>query len=558
LTVPVTGVLINDSDADADVLTANLVAGTTNGTLTLNPDGSFNYTPSANFNGSDGFTYRTNDGTNNSSTVTVSITVSPVNDAPVASNDNISTNEDVAVQITALSNDNDIDNAIDLTSVTIIASPAHGALSVNATTGVITFTPTADYNGNDSFTYTVEDVSGAVSNVATVAVTINPVNDVPVANNDNVTTPEDVAALITASANDTDVDDALDLTKIVVVTSPSHGTTSVNTTTGVITYTPTHDYFGNDSFTYTIKDVSGGTSNIATVTIDITSVNDAPVTSDDNTLTLQNTAVPIAVLANDSDVDNALDVASIIITQIPAHGSVSVNNTTGVVTYTPTLDYLGTDAFSYTVNDISGATSNVSGVTILVEPPNQPPLAEDDVITHTSLLSVTIDVMANDSDPDNTLDELSLDSVTQPTLGSVSIVDGKIVYHPEGTDQADVTFTYTISDPEGLTDVATVTVLYRYEPLAVSEGFSPNGDGNNDYWYIRSIDSYPSNSIKVFNRWGILVYEVKNYGNGSVLWDGRANTGMESGKLLEQGTYFYTVDLGNEAKTLSGYVVIVR
>ena len=556
LTIAAAGVLLNDSDADGDAITAVLGTTTAHGTLSLNADGSLTYTPVADYNGTDSFTYQSNDGTNNSAIVTVLLTITPVNDAPVTSNDVISTNEDVAVQISVLTNDNDIDNVIDATTVVIVTAPLHGSASVNATTGVVTFTPALDYNGGDSFTYTVNDESGAVSNIATVSITIDPVNDAPVAINDNISTSEDVAVAITVSSNDTDVDNALDLTTVVVATNPAHGTTSVNATTGVITYTPSADYFGNDSFTYTIKDVSGGTSNAATVTIDVTPVNDAPVSVADNANTIQNIAVPITVLANDSDIDNTLDVASVVITQNPANGTVSVNTTTGVVTYTPALDFLGTDSFSYTVDDISGAMSNVSPVSILVEPPNQPPVALDDETTYASLLSVTIDVMANDGDPDNTLAELSLISVTQPSGGSVSIVNGKVVLQPQGTEQADITFTYRISDPEGLTDVGTVTV--RYEPLAISEGFSPNGDGNNDYWFIRSIDSYPTNSIKVFDRWGILVYQIKNYDNGSVMWDGRANTGMESGKLLEQGTYYYTVELGDEAKPMSGFVVIVR
>lgn len=558
LTVPAVGVLINDGDVDGDVITASLVAGTSSGSIALNPDGSFTYTPAANFNGSDNFTYRTNDGVNNSSTVTVGITVNAVNDAPVAADDNVTTNEDTALAIMVFTNDNDIDNSVDPGSITIMSMPAHGTLSLNPTTGVIAYTPASDYNGNDSFTYTIEDVFNAVSNTATVSITVEPVNDGPVANNDMVSTSEDVAASITVSANDFDIDNALDLTKVVLVAPASHGITSVDPATGVITYTPTLNYFGNDSFTYTIKDVSGVVSNVATVDIEITSFNDRPVAVNDNAVTLQDTAVPISILLNDSDVDDAIDVASIIIVQNPSNGSLTIDNLTGVVTYTPASGYLGSDSFIYAVNDLSGGSSNDGEVSILVVPPNQPPVAVDDLITHTSLLSVTIDVMANDSDPDNTLDELSLISVTQPSIGTVSIVDGKVVYQPHGTEQADVTFTYTIDDPEGLTDVGTVTILYRYEPLVVSEGFSPNGDGNNDYWFIRSIDSYPSNSIKVFDRWGIVVYQIQNYDNGSVMWDGRANTGFESGKLLEQGTYFYTVDLGNETKPMSGYVVIVR
>src|SRR5207248_2958574 len=153
LTVPATGVLSNDSDADGNSLTVaspRPISGPSHGTLTLNANGSFTYTPAANYNGPDSFTYQATDGAANSTPATVSITVNPVDDPPVAVNDSATTNEDTAVTIAVLNNDSDVDGD-PLTSAKV-TDPAHGTVTHNAN-GTFTYTPAANYNGGDSFTY---------------------------------------------------------------------------------------------------------------------------------------------------------------------------------------------------------------------------------------------------------------------------------------------------------------------------------------------------------------------------------------------------------------------
>src|SRR5439155_325434 len=133
LTVAAAGVLANDTDVDGDALTAVLVAWTSHGALILNANGSFSYTPNAKYIGSDSFTYKANDGTADSNVVTVAITITAVNDAPVAAGDSYSTNEDTALTVAApgvLGNDTDIDSAT-LTAV-LVSGPAHGTLTLNS------------------------------------------------------------------------------------------------------------------------------------------------------------------------------------------------------------------------------------------------------------------------------------------------------------------------------------------------------------------------------------------------------------------------------------------
>jgi VCBS repeat-containing protein len=172
LTVAAPGVLNNDTDADGNSLTAALVSNPAHGTLTLNSNGSFIYTPSTNYNGSDNFTYKANDGKANSNTATVAITVRAVNDAPVAVNDAYSVNEDTALTVAApgvLNNDTDADgNSL---TAALVTGPAHGTLNLSAK-GSFTYTPNAGYSGADLFTYRASDGT-TNSNTATVTITIN-------------------------------------------------------------------------------------------------------------------------------------------------------------------------------------------------------------------------------------------------------------------------------------------------------------------------------------------------------------------------------------------------
>src|SRR5262249_26163352 len=152
------GVLANDTDADGDPLTATLVTGPAHGTLTLSANGSFTFTPAANYNGTDSFTYTASDGRLTSSPATVSLTIAPANDPPVANPDSYSGSDATTLTVSAtngvLANDTDIDG--DSLTATLVTGPAHGSLSLNAD-GSFTYTPAANYNGSDSFTYTASD-----------------------------------------------------------------------------------------------------------------------------------------------------------------------------------------------------------------------------------------------------------------------------------------------------------------------------------------------------------------------------------------------------------------
>ncbi|MCO6454942.1 MAG: tandem-95 repeat protein, partial [Pirellulaceae bacterium] len=269
LVVAAPGILVNDSDLDGDALTVvvGLISGPTNGTLTAGADGSFTYTPAANFHGTDSFTYRATDGTAESNTATVTITVRPVNDAPVAVNDAYVTDEDTPLVIAApgiLGNDSDLDGDALTVVVGSISGPSHGTVVANAN-GSFTYTPAANFHGTDSFTYRATDGT-ANSNIATVTITVSPVNDPPVARDDNAVTSQDTPVTIAVLANDSDVDG--DPLTVTAATAPANGSAVVNAN-GTITYTPATGFTGSDTFEYTISDGNGGTDTAqVTVTVE--------------------------------------------------------------------------------------------------------------------------------------------------------------------------------------------------------------------------------------------------------------------------------------------------
>ena len=297
-------------------------------------------------------------------TGTVTVTIGSVNDAPFAADDTASTDEDTAVTINVLANDSDPE--LDTLSVTEVSTPGHGTAVLNGD-NTVTYTPVLDYVGSDSFTYTVSD--GLLTDTGTVTVTIGSVNDGPVAVDDSASTDEDTAVTVDVLVNDSDPEsDSLSVTSVGI---PSHGIAVLNGD-NTITYTPVLDYVGSDSFTYTVSDGNGGSATAA-VSVSIGSVNDPPVASDDSATTEQNTAMIIAVLSNDYDVDG--DELNIIIVSAPEHGTAGINNPDGTVTYIPSSDYIGTDSFIYTITDGNGGTATAT-VTVTVKAISEGPAQE--------------------------------------------------------------------------------------------------------------------------------------------------------------------------------------
>ncbi|MCR9777252.1 tandem-95 repeat protein, partial [Vibrio parahaemolyticus] len=629
-------VLGNDTfEGDDQVVSLDTNNGPANGTVSVNPDGSVTYTPNDNYHGADSFTYIVTSGGVSEST-TVKVDVTPVNDAPMAKDDIATTQEDTAVTIDVLPNDTDIDG--DTLRIDSASVPSDQG-TVEIVDGKLVFTPAENFNGDAEITYTVTD--GELTDEAKVSVTVNPVNDAPVAKDDIATTQEDTAVTIDVLPNDTDVDgDKLSIQSATVPEAQG----KVEIVDGKLVFTPAENFNGQAEITYTVTD--GELTDEAKVTVTVNPVNDAPTIKVDAvesitedavstdtvvaTLTVRDTDTPedqltvslennsngyfvlvgnevkltqagvdavnndelnlkdltisasvsdgVNPTASDSDslivnrvndaptVENAIadqvlseDFASYTIdlndafkdsdsalnfsvsgnsnvlvsiengiatisptadwngsetltftatdpsgesvsqtvdftvapvvdieadsTNVvedtptiinvlgndtfegkdkvvsldaengPKNGTVIVNND-GTVTYTPNDNYVGKDTFTYIVT--SGGVSESTTVEVNVTPVNDAPVAKNDISTTQEDTAVTIDVLSNDTDVDG--DKLSIQSATVPEAqGKVEIVDGKLVFTPAENFNGQAEITYTVTDGQ-LTDEAKVTV----------------------------------------------------------------------------------------------------
>ncbi len=536
-------VLVNDSDVEGDVLSIQSASvPSEQGSVDI-VDGKLVFTPAENFNGEATITYIVTDG-DLTDEAKVTVTVTPVNDSPVAVDDTVSTQEDTVVTIDVLPNDSDVDG--DKLSIQSASVPeAQGKVEI--VEGKLVFTPAENFNGDAEITYTVTD--GQLTDGAKVTVTVNPVNDAPIikvdavesitedaVNTDTVVatltvrdtdTPEDQLTVslennsnayfvlvgdevkLTQAGVDAVNNDELNLKGLTISASVSDGVNptasdsdslivnrvndaptvenaiadqvlaedfdaytidlnevfkdsdsslefsvsgnnsiQISIVSGVATITPTADWNGKETITFTAKDPSGES---VSQTVDFTVAPVADIVADKATV-VEDTPTIIKVLGNDT-FEGDDQVVSLDTNNGPANGTVSVNPD-GSVTYTPNDNYHGTDSFTYIVT--SGGVSESTTVSVDVTPVNDAPVAKNDISTTQEDTAVTIDVLSNDTDVDG--DKLSIQSATVPEAqGKVEIVDGKLVFTPAENFNGQAEITYTVTDGQ-LTDEAKVTV----------------------------------------------------------------------------------------------------
>uniref|UniRef100_UPI0031CE1669 Ig-like domain-containing protein n=1 Tax=Chitinophaga sp. TaxID=1869181 RepID=UPI0031CE1669 len=425
------------SDVDGDALTYNKGTDPVHGIATVNADGTYTYIPATNYNGPDSFTITISDGNGGTATVTINITVTPANDAPTGTDQNITTNEDTPYNGSVVGSDADGD-ALTYAKAT---DPSHGTVIVNSN-GTYTYIPNADYNGPDSFTITIDDGNGGAV-IITINITVTPVNDAPTAFNQIVTTPEDTQ--YAGSVIGTDADgDALTYSK---ASDPAHGTAIVNAD-GTFTYSPNANYNGPDLFTIQLNDNHGGTTTV-TITITVTPVNDAPTAADQTITTPEDTPYNGSVTGNDVDGD----VLTYAKATDPSHGTVIVNSS-GTYTYTPATDYNGPDSFTITINDGNGGTVTVT-VNITVVPVNDAPAATNQTITTPEDTPYNGSVTGTDADGD----ALTYNKSTDPLHGTATVnADGTYAYTPNANYNGADNFTIVINDGHGGTTTITVNI----------------------------------------------------------------------------------------------------
>ena len=521
-------VLSNDipENTEIDSATVTIESPPTKGTTEVLLKGEIKYTASASFEGNDTFTYMVKDTAgNNSNIATVFVTVLPDNVAPIAVNDDKSTSENSSVIIDVPENDSDPDGTLDLTSVAIVNAPANGNTEVNGTNGEIEYTPTPLFVGNDQFTYTINDNQGKTSNVATVFVEVLNIEDTIIAVNDNSFTQVNSNDTIFVLNNDTAKLTQIDTTSVSIVANPANGTASAEAN-GSIVYVPNTDYAGTDEFTYQVNDTLGKSSNIATVFVNVSAENTAPVANDDYDTTNKNEAVIVEVTSNDSDPDGSLDKTSVTVVSGPSNGSTLVNSVTGDIEYTPNLDFVGLDTFTYTVEDNEGLASNVATVYINVLQPNLKPQANNDLATTEFNTNVDIDLAVNDNDLDGSLDLSSITIEAEPSNGAVTIkTDGFVEYAPNLDFSGADTFLYSIKDNEGEgSNIASVFVtvnppIPNEAPIAINDNETLAFNNPEDI-DVAENDSDPDGSLDLES---IVIEQNPSNGTATVKTGGEIN-----------------------------------
>jgi VCBS repeat-containing protein len=486
LTVAAPGVLGNDTDADSTTLTAALATAPSHGQVVVNADGGFVYTPNANFNGLDTFTYTVSDGEANAGPVTVTITVRPVDDPFSAAPDALVTNEDTVLVLPAPGlKANDADPDGDAAPV-VTLSPRHGTLTVN-TDGSLRYAPAANYFGSDSFTYVLSD-GASESNHVDVTITIVSVNDPPVAQGNQYATDEDDSLAVPAFGvllNDDDVDSGV--LSAVLASGPSNGTLTLHND-GALNYVPNPDFVGTDSFTYRASDGTDASAP-ATVVITVRPVNDAPVAYGESFTADEEVPLTVAapgLLANDTDIDStALTAVKV---GNPTHGTVVVN-ADGSFVYTPALNYDGSDSFTYRTRDASGALSNIVTVSLTVNEMPDPPVAVARTFTVNEDSSRSLALTGTDPDGD----ALTFELVTLPANGTVIGVVPNLIYRPAANFNGTDTFTFVVSDGTFTSAPATVTMTVAAlndAPVAQNAAYStPAGTALNGQLGATDIDS---------------------------------------------------------------------
>ncbi|MGJ8545310.1 MAG: cadherin-like domain-containing protein [Sulfitobacter sp.] len=441
----------NDSDPEGGALTVTAATvPAEQGTLVDNGDGTVTFTPAADFNGEATISYTVADAAGQEASALHVITVTPVNDAPVANDDSDVTEFNTAVTVDLLDNDSDVDG--DALTVTDATVPAEQGTLVNNGDGTVTFTPADGFTGEATISYTIEDEEGLQdSALHTITVGTDGGNLPPIANDDADETDEDVAITVDLIGNDSDPEGgALTVT---AATVPTEQGTLVDNGDGTVTFTPAADFNGEATISYTVADAAGQEASALHV-ITVTPVNDAPVANDDSDVTEFNTAVTVDLLDNDSDVDG--DALTVTAATVPAEQGTLVNNGDGTVTFTPADGFTGEATISYTIEDAEGLQDSALHTITVGTDGNTAPVAADDSLSLDEDTTATINVLSNDSDAD--LDPLSVTEASSPDGDVVINEDGELEFTPNPDFNGETTITYTISDGNGGFDTATVAV----------------------------------------------------------------------------------------------------
>jgi Tol biopolymer transport system component len=431
-------IVLEGNDVDMDTLTFVVDSGPSHGTLSGTAP-ALTYTPAEGYVGNDAIVFHTRDAADSSAAATIAITVTDGTN-PVAQAQTVTTLEDTARTITLVATDADNDAL----TYAITTQPAHG--TITGTPPNVTYTPAADYVGADSFVFTAND-GILTSDPATVAITVDDVNDTPVANAQTVNAMEDLPSALTLTGTDTE-GSTLTFT---IVDAPTRGTL---TGTGAMrTYQPSANLNGSDSFTFTVSD-GLATSAPATVTIEVASVEDAPVALAQSLATSED--APLAIVLSGTDDDG--DALTFTVTSATIHGLLS--GTAPNLTYTPYADFHGSESFTFTATD-GHTTSAPATIALDIAAVDDAPFVQGMTLTGEEGALIAIPLPTVDRD----LEPLTFTISTPPAHGTISGTPPMLTYSTENYNGVD-TFAITASDGHTTSAPGVFTVTVTETPDA--------------------------------------------------------------------------------------------
>jgi|GEM_PF-866290 len=510
------------------------VDGPDNGTITVNSDGTFTYTPNPGYTGADTVIVSACDASVpplcSADTIFISVT-----NGPVVLNENVSGTGGNPVNGNVLTND----MPSGVTAGTVIDNTNNGTTVLNSTDGSFSYTPNPGFSGYD--TLIVNVCFGGVCQPDTVFITINP--DV---NNESISVTSGGSYSGTMATNDSGTGLTYGTTP---VDGPDNGTITVNSN-GTFTYTPNPGYTGADTVIVTVCDAS--VPPLCSVDTMFITVTNGPVVLNENVSGTSGNPINGNLLTN--DLPSGVTVGTVI--DNTNNGTTVLNSTDGSFTYTPNPGFSGYDTLI--VNVCFGGVCEPDTVFITV----YPDVNNDNGTSSNGGNTYSGNVLSNDS---GTMLTAGTTPVTPPVNGSVVILpNGDYTYTPNPGSCGLDSFAYQACDNSVPRLCGTAWVYINVScdtvvPVAdlfIPEGFSPNGDGVNDLYVIRGLENYPANTLTIFNRWGNKVFEAKPYDN---TWDGTNKFGLHIGsEQLPTGTYFYLLDLGDGSEVVKGYIYLNR
>lgn len=353
----------------------------------------------------------------------------------------------------------------DVLTIVSLGTPSAGGMATITSDGKVSYKPKANFFGDETFTYTVRNQDGD-EGTQTVTVTVTNINDTPVAIDDGFSVNED-SAEAPFDILQNDLANNIDPTEVFTIKSvnagDNGGTLIIDATNKLVRYTPKANFFGNETFTYVVRD-AGGLESTGTIVFNVKEINDNPIAVADNSPLIPQNSVDqkIDVLVNDTPGNDAgvtpVEVITITAKTDGANGTVKIAADGKSVLYTPKTGFRGSDTFTYTISDGRGGTSTGT-VKVNVATSNSPPTAVPDTITTRKNIVGSVNVLANDSFAPDTGETLTLQSITQPANGTARVeAGGVVVYSPKDGFTGTDTFTYTVADDLGATATTTVTV----------------------------------------------------------------------------------------------------